>query len=110
LFYYVLSWLYSAKVIINFEIHLVRNITICYAGSKPWSKPGKEDSHGKRSKSSEEHGGFEKGPQGKQEKNGKVQAFQDVNNNNNDNGESIFIILSDRHCCHWNSYCVLKLS
>lgn len=108
----MLSWLYSAKVIIYLQIHLVPNVTIFRIDGEPWSKPGEEDNQEEGADSSEEYGGFEKRPQTAHGKNGKFQlALKDDGNNNDDgDGESIFVILSDKHCYHERNCFVLKLS
>ncbi len=106
----MLSWLYSAKVIIYLQIHLVPNITIFRIDGEPSPKPGEENSQEEETDSSEEHGGFEKRPQTAHGKNGKFQSALKDDGNNNDDGESIFVILSNKHCYHERNCCVLKLS
>jgi hypothetical protein len=70
----------------------------CRSCTVPWPKPGKEDSHEQRPDSSEEHGGSDKHPRPQPEKGGKGHPFQNADGNNNNDGESIFVILSSRNC------------
>lgn len=64
-------------------------IILCIGG-KPWQKPGEGDSHEEGSESSEEYGGFGKGPSHVQGNNGKGPQFQGGDNDNNNNdGKSI---------------------